>query len=104
MAFGFPASYTYCVSTEGVNVPLQKVVKRAIDSLDWTIDSMSEGIITASVGFNIWSYGERIVVDYFAGDRVSVTSSCIRFTQFFDWGKNKQNVNRLLEAMRQHIY
>ena len=104
MAFGFPASFRGCLSDAGVMVslPLQKVIKRVFHSLDWTIESESDGFITATTGINLWSWGERVVVDFFTQDSITVTSSCVRFTQFFDWGKNKSNVRKLFEAILKH--
>ena len=103
MSFGFPAYYVEKISGIDASVPLLKVVRYAVNSLDWTIETDSEGIIIAKIGFNIWSWGERVEIDFFMQDEITIKSSCVRFTQCIDWGKNKRNVKKFVAVVRKRI-
>ena len=56
-------------------------------------------LIVARTGFTMWSYGERITIQFSDDGNVAVKSECTMPTQLFSWGKNKQNVFRFLEQL-----
>ena len=102
MAFGFPAYHTEEAIGSGDENRLRNSVKNAILSLGWNIHTEATTIITASTSPNLSSWGEGVVIHFFPGCRLSVTSKCALFTQCFDWGKNKRNVRTLFEEIAKH--
>ena len=101
MAFGFPAYHTEELDDLGPLPEARGLVIGAIDALGWSISSKSKRTITASTGLNLWSYGEKIVIEFLPDEVVSVTSKCSMPTQCFDWGKNKANVWQLIAAIEE---
>jgi hypothetical protein len=100
MTFGFPAYHTEELEyTESVPVLRERVVQ-AIRSLGWPVWDESATALTASTNVSLWSWGERITVEFHSRG-ASITSRCALFTQCVDWGKNRQNVHRVLSAIEQ---
>jgi hypothetical protein len=100
MAFGFPAYHTQELQNTGSLTAFRERVAIAIRSLGWLVQEESDMELTASTAASLWSWEERITVRFHKGG-ASVTSSCTLFTQCIDWGKNKQNVHRLLSVINQ---
>jgi hypothetical protein len=98
MAFGFPAHH---MEQLGV-IPPQQTIKDVLASLRWKVRSEAPAKITASTSVNLWSWGERVVIEFF-NDGILVTSSCALPTQCIDWGKNKRNVKKFINALEQQI-
>jgi len=99
MAFGFLAYHTerYLLPDSGID-PHELVVE-ALDRLRWSVTVESEGLIRASTRVNIWSWGERIVIEFEESDTLIVTSKCALPTQCFDWGQNRSNVVKFLRRV-----
>jgi hypothetical protein len=60
------------------------------------------GVIEATVGVSIWSWGEKMlitVVPKDGGSFVTVESKSRVPLTLFDWGKNKRNVEKLLAQL-----
>ncbi len=101
MAFGFPAYYTeFCTLDATQDEESCQTVVRALESLGWSIKKNLGYRISAHVNVNFWSWGERIVVRFFGEGNLCLTSKCLLPTQCFDWGKNQQNVIRLIAEFR----
>ena len=100
MAFGFPAYHTEELEYTGSIPAFRECVAVAIRSLGWSVQDESDTELTASTSVSLWSWGERITVRFHKGG-ASVTSRCALFTQCIDWGKNRQNVQKLLWAVNQ---
>ncbi len=102
MTFGFPAYYTdsYDIETEN---DLREAVKKTLRSLGWSIRSRSQDSITAASKMGLRSWGEIITIEFGNKNRINVTSKCSMFTQCFDWGKNKANVDKFIEEMANNI-
>jgi hypothetical protein len=100
MAFGFPAYHTEELEYTGSIPAFRECVAVAIRSLGWSLRDESDTELTGSTSVSLWSWGERITVRFHKGG-ASVTSCCALFTQCIDWGKNGQNVHRLLSVVNQ---
>ena len=99
MAFGFPAYHTERYAFPEFGLDPHELVVEAIRNLRWKLRSESDTEIRASVGFNFWSFGERITIHFDTPDEVTVTSKCVLPTQCNDWGKNRSNVLSLLKRL-----
>ncbi|MBI2804777.1 MAG: hypothetical protein HYX68_07315 [Planctomycetes bacterium] len=99
MAFGFPAYHTEEIDDLGHGAELRDSVIQAIQSLGWSIRDKSKRKVTAATSVNFWSWGERVIVEFFPDGGMSVTSSCALPTQCIDWGKNRANVRKLLDEV-----
>src|SRR5262249_2621791 len=101
MAFGFPAYH--CEQAAGPSDPSdsREAVYLALESLNWSIREELPRKITASTGVNVWSWGEKITITFVAGNSLVVRNECTLPTQCIDWGKNKSNVRKFLDAFRE---
>ncbi len=77
--------------------------RNAVEELGWSIEEEDEGrgIIHASTGLSILSWGEDVVIEVKRrnqGVLVRVTSDTK--AQLFDWGKSRSNISRFLEELR----
>lgn len=103
MAFGFPAYHTERYVFPETRLDPYELVVEAIQNLQWKLRSESDTEIRASVGFNFWSFGERITIRFDTPDEVTVTSKCVLPTQCNDWGKNRSNVFAFLSRVERLI-
>jgi hypothetical protein len=76
--------------------------RNAVEELGWSIEEEDEGkgIIRASTGLSIFSWGEDVVIEVIRRRRgvlVRVTSDTK--AQLFDWGKSRSNVSRFLDEL-----
>ena len=98
MTFGFPAYHTAQMPSFTARDP-HEAVRRAIAALGWTVRDDAPDLITATASVNLSSWGETVSVEFPPGGGLTITSRCSLPTQCFDWGKNKRNVRRLIEAL-----
>ncbi|HYC27633.1 MAG TPA: hypothetical protein VEB42_02440, partial [Chitinophagaceae bacterium] len=73
------------------------LVSNAFSKLGWEQLGMNENSIAASVGMSAASWGEEIMVAV-TGQEAEILSKC---SQAIDWGKNKRNVNKLINAIEE---
>jgi len=103
MSFGFPAYHIQRFNFRCSN--LKVCVKAALRQTDWdwndetefTEKSKFKPLITAKSGMTIWSFGETIQIMFIDKKTVEIQSKCK--SQIFDWGKNKKNVNTLVDLI-----
>ncbi len=100
MAFAFPAYHTEIVTGLSRENDLRELVLVALERLAWPVRKASANTISASVGFNFWSWREKITVQMLRDGSLSITSRCGLPTQCFDWGKNEQNVSMRIAELR----
>ncbi len=101
MAFGLPAEHTLHFSAgSNPSVDLRGAVRASLHALGWTIRQETNQTIAASATVSLFSWGEKITIHFLPNGSVSVTSACAFPLQIFDWGKNKQNVDRLMHAIQ----
>ncbi len=75
---------------------------KALEQLRMHVDykNRQEGIIEASTGASIWSWGEKIIIEIIPrnnGSLVRVNSEAT--AQLFSWGKDSSNERQIIEEM-----
>lgn len=70
---------------------------KAILDLNWNIGEINNNLIKATTTISLASWSEEIVINL-EENKAIVSSKCIG-NQILDWGKNKQNVEILLEKV-----
>ena len=101
MAFGFPAQHGVQFSVAGGGaIDVRVAVRAALNALDWSIRQDTNRYIFASATISMASWGEKITVQFLPNGSISVSSACAFPVQIFDWGKNKQNIDRLIETIK----
>ena len=103
MAFGFPAYHTQRFSLGSTAADLHNAVRRALESLSWSIREDTSAGVVASIGVNLWSFGERVLIAFLPQNCISITSRCAASTQCFDWGKNKANVSKFITEVQKYV-
>ena len=103
MAFGFPAYHTERYSAAAdKSADLRVAVRATLKALSWTTREDAGEQIVASTGVNIRSWGEKMLINFLPDRSISVTSKCALPTQCLDWGKNKANVRKFMDEIRNH--
>lgn len=73
------------------------IISKAILDLNWKISEVNSDNIKATTSISLSSWSEQISI-VFLETKAIISSKCIG-NQILDWGKNKQNVNDLLQKM-----
>jgi len=95
MAFGFPPSYEIEIDLLGDRQAARDAVVYAFEVLEWNYQTTDPDRFRATVPFGASSWGENFSVSLEVGT-VALRSVCRSPLPAFDWGKNKQNVERFL--------
>jgi hypothetical protein len=105
-SFGFPAGHfeTLEVDSELKDEELIQLVKTAVNDCEFLIEKDGEDTFPFHAKANVsgTSWGEKIIINL-DGREITARSECAFFAQCFDWGKNKENVVRLLESLEKKI-
>ena len=89
--------------------PYQRVYSAALSAAErcgFRIDEEDEdeGIIQASAGMSLWSWGEYITIEISrVTTGIEVTLSSNAKIQVFDWDKSKDNVNAFFQMLGRHL-
>jgi hypothetical protein len=105
MAFGFPAYFEASIHYSGSPNQIPDAVRQALNTLGWHFLELKPNQWQAKVGLNLYSWGEKFLVDDQENGNLKVKSNCIFPLQCIDWGKNRRNVRRfemILSAQRNH--
>src|SRR5262245_32506076 len=102
MAFGFPAYHE-----ETIRLPRPLTQQLLVDACAMArfavMGPAKEGPLglewRLSSDMSLASWGEKIVVIATGPDTAFVRSQCALPTQCIDWGRNRKNVRRLIEAL-----
>jgi len=100
MSFGFPAYHTEKYSPKIKDENIRETVRKTLEDISWTIREETANKILASTSMNMRSWGEKIHINFLTDGSISVTSKCALPTQCVDWGKNKKNINYLLNNIQ----
>ena len=73
-------------------------IEYAFKQLSWDVVSTSENKIQGHTSLSLSSWGESVNIDI-SDTKVTIESKCVG-NQLFDWGKNKKNVESLLEQIK----
>ena len=101
MSFGFPAYFTESRIFHLRHDTLVDAVKSTLNSLGWRYELLSANELQAKVSINPWSWGEKLKVEISANCEMSVESRCAYPLQWFDWGKNRDNVKAFYTRLEQ---
>lgn len=96
MSFGFPAYYKIARPLRGTRKSAREAAVYAFEKLGWRYLETPEGGYQVDIGWNILSWGERIIVSFQEPDAITIESKGVLITQCLDWGKNKTNVKQFL--------
>ncbi len=100
MAFGFPAYHEERARYSEPPDELMDAIDAALAELHWSGSQSGRWRFTASTGVSFWSWGEGVTIDLDPEDgELFVRSQCSFPTQCFDWGRNHNNVRKLLDAI-----
>lgn len=94
MTFAFPAYHEATLP----GIKTVEAVEAGMRSAGWSNIQRQGSTISCKVGFNLWSFGETMVITL-ASNHAVLRSTCILPTQCVDWGKNRRNVQKLLAAL-----
>lgn len=100
MAFGFSPKHIQDYQLE--NLEKEHFLVLAIEAalkLDWNVSFVSETVFIAFTKFSMSSWSEKVTVEIENG-RANIKSECTG-SQLMDWGKNKKNVETLLEKFEE---
>jgi hypothetical protein len=97
-----PHSKTQMVVIAGTAPAVFDAVEAALSSIARINQAnASAGYLAGTTGISVFSMGERIQVWISPepqGTAVTVRSRCRLWSQVFDWGRNRRNIRRLLDA------
>lgn len=71
----------------------------SLDVLPYKVERMDDDKIVLKVGWSIWSWGEIIKIDFSDDKTISISSRCKVPLQMIDYGKNRENVERLVSKI-----
>jgi len=100
MSFGFPAHAEGSWHFEADPAAIAEAVEQALLRLGWDYQQTERGHWQATIPWNFWSWGEVVELELGADGTLAVRSRCTWVLQCFDWGKNRQNVKRVLGDLR----
>ena len=105
MAIGFPARFREGRTYRLAQDELAAVVKSAFESLGWSYKALSGEEFLASVPFGGGTWGEEFRVRLLPSGVVEAESKCVtvRMPQVFDFGKNRQNVEKFFSLVEHGI-
>lgn len=85
-------------TTDNLKIPVNKI----IDSLKWEIDEGNDEKVKAFTGPSFKSFGEVIEINFMEGNKIFIKSSSFIKSTILDWGKNKRNVERFINKLREN--
>ena len=97
------AKHRATVEVAGHPQAVEQAVYHALVAAGLTSVRGGGGVMYGSVPLGWRSWGENVtaVVGFGpAGSLVTLESECAMPTQFFDWGKNRTNVERIVDQLR----
>lgn len=93
--FYFTSVYSETRTLPSTSGDFETKIPEALKKCDFKAVRFDHSKYKAWARFSLWSWGERIEVDYNQSNddfvKVNCTSTCYFPMQIFDWGKNKQN-------------
>ena len=100
MAFGFSPKYIQDIALENLSAEQFLVLAlEAAKKLKWNVGYTSETGFVAYTKFSMTSWSEEVKVKI-EGDKAILKSECTG-NQLMDWGKNKGNIEALIETFQE---
>ncbi len=88
----------YTVSENVKN--LHDIIIKSVSELSWSIQEEKDNKIIAVVESGMLSWGEKVVINKLTDNEISIVSKCSLPIQFIDYGKNRKNVESLIEKIK----
>jgi len=81
---------------------LIEMVETALDKSNMVVKRIDKvkGEILAKAKLSLWSWTEDIIVNVTDDGNIKIKSTCAFPFQFYDWGKNKRNVNKIITNLK----
>jgi hypothetical protein len=102
MSFGFPAYHEEYFRPR--QLPDGDMMYAVAGALGWSFSVEQIGPVgwrwRLGTSLSFWSWGEVVIVEPQPDNALRVRSNCALFTQCFDWGHNRRNVQRLAEMLQ----
>ena len=98
MAFGFPASFSHRAELIVTRGNARTAIAYTFRLLGWKARSTARELFEARVPMSGLSWGERVKVSLAEPGGIEISSMCSYPLQFFDWGKNKRNVDQFVDT------
>ena len=76
----------------------EEKVLAILDLFGWKNEGVEAGTISARTTMSAFGIGEYITVSFLKGHRIVVESESVNLFQFFDLGKNRNNVEKFIDA------
>src|SRR5215210_3636162 len=96
MAFGLPASFQTEHDLLGSRQTARDAIVYAFELVGWNYVMIDVDHFRAKVPPNHSSWGEIVTVSLDTPGYLQIKSHCRSPIQFFDWGKNRRNVDQFL--------
>lgn len=96
MAFGFPAYHNEQLKHHLTKELAESIAKKALLNLGFTELGIHDKAIDFKTQGTAMALAERILI-YVGKTEIRVHSECLNPAQFLDFGKNKKNVEKVLE-------
>ena len=99
MSIGFPAHYSASIKNK-LNYSIEELIK-ILKKTTFIIQYNSDKNIFLKAQLNGWSWGEsiKITLNRETDNLINISSKCAFPLQCVDWGKNKKNVNMIVELL-----
>ena len=100
MAFGFSPKFVQDYNLANLDKEHFFVLAlEAASKLDWNVSFVSETGFIAYTNFSLSSWSEEVTIKI-GNDAANIKSECMG-SQMMDWGKNKQNVEKLIATIEE---
>jgi hypothetical protein len=74
-------------------------IPAVLHTLGWSFSQTAPTSYRASAKIGWLSWGENIMIDFSYPGWLKITSRCAFPLQLVDWGKNNQNIDKLIEQL-----
>jgi hypothetical protein len=101
MAFGFPARTTSSRTFNLQQDELVAVVKAVLAELDWSYKVLWGKDFIAYPPHGNWSWGEEVQIETLPGGMLKVQSKSKSYRMWFDFGKNRKNIETFFAHVEQ---
>ncbi len=99
MALGLPSYYKKVLDQSTVS-DFRERLDASLDTLPFTVKRKDADKVVLKAGWSVWSWGENIKIDFSDNKSVTIISKCVFPLQWIDYGKNKENVELLIQNLQ----
>ena len=103
MALGFPANASESRRFSASPDAIGQAAVGVFQALGWQYTGSTPGLLLGKVGISAMSWGEKLSVAIAPDGTVTVNSAGAFPLQWLDWGKNRRNCLKFLDALAQAV-